>query len=212
VWSGAAVDRQRKEIHGLMIKLLFITVIVSVIPLFFLFVFASGTSSRLASLREDCQGGLVKLSSELARCHDLVAKVVELLRSCCKGDLSLFDPVAAALRAAAAANQRVAGNLSDAEAMKELARAEDSLNEIRTRLLSAATGGPELKANAELWKLFDQLSAAEDAAATARQAYNKAVTAYNAARRGFPASLISSLGKFHESQPFAAGAPQPAKR
>jgi len=103
----------------------------------------------------------------------------------------------------------------------------DSVNEARTKLLSAGSVGaaaqadqeltgalgrllaisesyPELKADANFRALQDELAGTENRIAVARMDYNNAVQAYNTKIRHFPASAIAKMFGFNQKQYFKA--------
>ena len=62
-------------------------------------------------------------------------------------------------------------------------------------LVALAEGYPELKANATMMALMEELASTENRIAFARQAYNDVATSYNTRQQQFPTSLVAGLAK-----------------
>ena len=75
-----------------------------------------------------------------------------------------------------------------------------------SRLLVVVERYPDLKSNQNFRDLSVQLEGTENRIAVARQDYNTAVTNYNAKRRRFPTTIISSLFGFQEKPLYKASA------
>ena len=102
----------------------------------------------------------------------------------------------------------------DAQAMRQLQTAESSLGGTLSRLMVVSESYPELKANANMMQLSEELTSTENRISFARQAFNDGVTDYNTAREKFPASVIASMFQFQaaalleETQPEVRNAPR----
>jgi LemA protein len=79
------------------------------------------------------------------------------------------------------------------------------------RLMVVAEAYPELKADARMGSLAEELSSTENRIAFARQAYNDAVMDYNVAIGVFPVNLVAALFGFAPSRQLNA-AEVPAQR
>jgi LemA protein len=93
----------------------------------------------------------------------------------------------------------VAGDPTNVAAMHSLAGAEQSLAGAMTRFFALAEAYPDLKADANMRQLSEELTSTENRVAFARQGYNDAVTQYNTARETFPANLIAGSFGFEEA-------------
>jgi LemA protein len=80
-----------------------------------------------------------------------------------------------------------------------LAAAEQALDGSLARLFAVAEAYPELKADATIRELSEELTSTENKVAFARQAYNDTVLDYNNAQAQFPALLIARLFGFAPS-------------
>ena len=106
---------------------------------------------------------------------------------------------------AAAAARTAAANPGDPQAMSALAGAEGALNGVLSRFLAVAEAYPDLKANANMLALQEELTSTENRISFARQAYNDAVMSYNNARETFPGTLLA--GSFPPAMLFETQAP-----
>ena len=80
-----------------------------------------------------------------------------------------------------------------------LAAAEQALGSSLGRLFAVAEAYPELKADATIRELSEELTSTENKIAFARQAYNDSVLDYNNAQAQFPTLLIARLFGFAPS-------------
>jgi LemA protein len=116
-----------------------------------------------------------------------------------KHERETLDAVIAARNSAAQAERQVAGDPTDVAAMQSLASAERSLAGAMTRFFALAEAYPDLKADANMRQLSEELTSTENRVAYARQAYNDAVTQYNTERESFPSSIIAGSFGFREA-------------
>lgn len=79
------------------------------------------------------------------------------------------------------------------ETMDLLSRAESALNSGLGRLNATFEAYPDLKADANMRQLSEELATTENRVAYARQAYNDLVQKYNEYRRSFPPVMIGKL-------------------
>jgi LemA protein len=98
-----------------------------------------------------------------------------------------------------AAQTRASADPGDAVAMRGLLAAEGALGGALGRLMALSEAYPQLKADATIKTLTDELSGTENRIAFARQAYNDAVMEYNTAREQFPGNLVAGFGDFREA-------------
>jgi len=84
-------------------------------------------------------------------------------------------------------------DLSSAEAMGRLNKAQGALSSALSRLMVVVEKYPNLKANQNFLDLQNQLEGTENRINVARQRYNKAVETFNFSIRKFPNSLTNSM-------------------
>ena len=85
---------------------------------------------------------------------------------------------------------------SDAAAVHTLALAEQALGGSMGRFMAVAEAYPELKADATMQSLGEELTSTENRIGFARQAYNDEVLDYNDATSRFPALVAARLFGF----------------
>ena len=111
-----------------------------------------------------------------------------------------LEAVIAARASATQANLRVTANPGDAAAVGALAQAESGLTSALGRLLAVAENYPQLKADATMRSLMEELTSTENRLAFARQAFNDAILAYNNRRETFPAVLVAGALGFQPGE------------
>jgi LemA protein len=96
--------------------------------------------------------------------------------------------------------QQAARQPGDADALNTWMGAEGSLGGALSRLSVVIESYPELKANASVADLTEQLLTTENRIAYARQAYNDWVTGLNSNRQTFPNCLFAGLFGFGKNR------------
>jgi LemA protein len=161
-----------------------------------------GIYNRLVSLRNQFKNAFAQIDVQLRRRYDLITNLVETAKGYIKHERETLEAVTAARNSASTANQKVAANPSNAEAMKGLLGAEGALTGALTRFFAVAESYPDLKANQNMMQLSEELTSTENKVAFARQAYNDAVMTFNTAIETFPNVLIAGPFNFREAQLF----------
>lgn len=155
--------------------------------------------NRLVSLRNRFRNAFAQIDVQLKRRYDLIPNLVETAKAYMAHERETLEAVIAARNTAVQAEQRVAGDPTDAAAMQGLIGAERGLTSALTRFFALAEAYPDLKADANMRQLNEELVSTENRVAFARQAYNDAVTAYNTARETFPSNLLAGAFGFQEA-------------
>jgi LemA protein len=155
--------------------------------------------NRLVSLRNRFKNAFAQIDVQLRRRYDLIPNLVETAKAYMKHERGTLEAVIEARNAAARAEKQVAGDPTDMAAMHSLAGAERSLAGAMTRFFALAEAYPDLKADANMRQLSEELTSTENRVAFARQGYNDAVTQYNTARETFPSNLVAGSFGFHEA-------------
>jgi LemA protein len=175
------------------------TLIVIVVVLVLIALFVMSVYNRLVSLRNRFKNAFAQIDVQLKRRYDLIPNLVETAKGYMKHERETLEAVIAARNAAASAERQVAGDPTDAVAMQGLITAERGLAGAMTRFFALAEAYPDLKADANMRQLSEELTSTENRVAFARQGYNDAVTNYNTARETFPANLIAGSFGFEEA-------------
>ena len=86
--------------------------------------------------------------------------------------------------------------------MGALMAAEGGLGAALGRLFALSEAYPDLKSNANMMQVSEELTSTENKIAFSRQAYNDAVTQYNTQTEVFPTSIIAGMFNFAEATLF----------
>jgi LemA protein len=173
--------------------------IVLLVVIVALILFVVSLYNRLVSLRNRFKNAFAQIDVQLKRRYDLIPNLVETAKAYMKHERDTLEAVIAARNSAAQAEKQVAGDPTDMAAMHALAGAERSLAGAMTRFFALAEAYPDLKADANMRQLSEELTSTENRVAFARQGYNDAVTQYNTARETFPANIIANSFGFQEA-------------
>jgi LemA protein len=174
-----------------------IVVLIIIIVAFVAFVVAQ--YNRLVTLRNRFKNAFAQIDVQLKRRYDLIPNLVETAKGYMKHERETLEAVITARNAAASAEQRVAGDPTDVAAMQALAGAERGLTGALTRFFALSESYPQLKADANMRQLSEELTTTENRIAFARQGYNDAVTGYNTVRETFPTNVIAGMFNFGEA-------------
>ncbi len=163
-------------------------------------VFLVGIYNGLVTLRNAFRNAFAQVDVQLKRRHDLIPNLVETAKGYMAHERQTLEAVIAARASATQANLRVTANPGDAAAVGALAQAESGLTSALGRLLAVAENYPQLKADATMRSLMEELTSTENRLAFARQAFNDAILAYNNRRETFPAVLVAGALGFQPGE------------
>lgn len=152
--------------------------------------------NSLVQKRNRIANAFAQIDVQLKRRYDLIPNLVQVAKGYMAHEAAILEAVAkargGAVNAAAAARVRPA----DAGAMQTLALAEQELGGSMGRLFAVVESYPELKADASMRSLSEELSSTENRIGFARQAYNDEVLEYNDAATQFPDVVAARLFGF----------------
>lgn len=178
-----------KMSNGLKIALIVLAVILVIaIPIV-------GSYNSLVNLKQTVNKAESNIDTQLQRRSDLIPNLVNTVKGYASQEKDIFTDIA---------NAR--SKLAGATSVTEQADADSQLSNALSRLLVVVERYPDLKSNQNFRDLSVQLEGTENRIAVARQDYNTAVTNYNAKRRRFPTTIISSLFGFQEKPLYKASA------
>ena len=126
-----------------------------------------------------------QIDVQLKRRHDLIPNLVASVKGAMQHERDTLERVIAARNQAIAAQQ--SGNVSSTAA------AEAQLGGALSKLLAVVEAYPDLKANANVAALQEELASTENKIGFARQLYNDTATQYNIRQQQFPANLVAGL-------------------
>src|SRR5262245_42577290 len=162
----------------------------------------AGLYNGLVGARNRYKNGFAQIDVQLKRRYDLIPNLVEVAKGYMKHERETLEAVIAARNAASTARATVAANPADAAAVQSLNSAETGLTQVMTRFMALSEAYPDLKANANMQQLTEELTSTENRIAFARQAYNDSVMDYNNKREMFPSSIIAGMFNFAPAQMF----------
>jgi LemA protein len=152
--------------------------------------------NTLVQRRNRIANAYAQIDVQLKRRYDLIPNLVDVAKRYLAHEAATLEAVTrargAAVTAAAAARVRPA----DAATVNLLAAAEQELGGSMGRLMALAEAYPELKADATMRSLSEELTSTENRIGFARQAYNDEVLAYNDAASQFPALIAARMFGF----------------
>ena len=157
---------------------------------------AVGAFNRLTRLKNAIANAFGQIDVQLKRRYDLIPNLVEVARGYLQHEASTLEAVIQARGQAqgAAAAARVAP--TNAGAVGALAVAEGALGASLGRLMVVSERYPELKADATMQSLSEELASTENRLGFARQAFNDQALDFNNAAQQFPALIVARLFGF----------------
>ena len=143
-----------------------------------------GAYNSLITLKNRVLNGWKQIDVQLKRRHDLIPNLVNTVKGAMDFERGTLEAVISARNKAVAATT-----------VKETARAEGELTQALGRLFALTEAYPELKTNANILALQEELTSTENRVGFARQAYNDLATDYNTRQSTFPTMLVAGIAK-----------------
>lgn len=159
-------------------------------------VWATGAYNRLVRLRNDIANAFALIDVQLKRRHDLIPNLVEVARKYMEHERDTLERVTAARAQAMAATDLARNKPLASGAIESLTMAEASLASAMGRFQAVVESYPELKADAQMRDLSEELTHTENKVAFSRQYFNDATLLYNNAAEAFPTRIVSGLFGF----------------
>ena len=156
-------------------------------------IWAIAVYNRLVQLRNRIANAFGQIDVQLKRRYDLVPNLVEVARGYLAHEAATLEAVIKARGQAQGAAAAVRAAPTSAGAMGALAVAEQALGGSLGRLMVVAENYPELKADATMQSLSEELTSTENRLGFARQAYNDQVLDFNDQAAQFPAIVVARL-------------------
>jgi LemA protein len=154
--------------------------------------FLVGIYNTLVGLRNRFKNAFAQVDVQLKRRHDLIPNLVETAKGYMAHESGTLTAVVEARAKATQANVRFAGNPTDPAAMRDLAQAESGLSGALGKLMVVSENYPQLKADATMRSLMEELASTENRIAFSRQAFNDSVLEYNTSREVFPNVFVAN--------------------
>ena len=156
-------------------------------------VWAIAAYNRLVQLRNRIANAFGQIDVQLKRRHDLVPNLVEVARGYLQHEAATLQAVIAARGQAQGAASAARAAPTDARALGALALAEGALGGSLGRLMVVAEAYPELKADAAMQSLSEELTSTENRIGFARQAFNDQALEFNNEATQFPVLVVARL-------------------
>ncbi|NJN52559.1 MAG: LemA family protein [Gammaproteobacteria bacterium] len=156
-------------------------------------VWAVSIYNQLVTLKNRFKNAFAQIEVQLKRRYDLIPNLVETAKGYMAHERQTLESVTAARNQALAGLQAAAADPGNAAALKNLASAEGSLAGALGRFNVTVEAYPDLKANANMMQLSEELTSTENKVSFARQAYNDQVMAYNTYKQTFPPVLVAGF-------------------
>jgi len=152
--------------------------------------------NRLVELRNRIANAFGQIDVQLKRRYDLIPNLVEVARGYLQHEASTLQAVIEARGQAQGAAAVARAAPTNAGAVGGLAMAEGVLGASLGRLMAVSERYPELKADATMQSLSEELASTENRVGFARQAFNDQVLDFNNAAQQFPALIVARLAGF----------------
>ena len=149
--------------------------------------------NALVQRRNRIANAFGQIDVQLKRRYDLIPNLVEVAKRYLAHEATTLQAVASARGAAITAAAAARAHPADAQAVQGLAAAEQVLGGSMGRLMAVVESYPELKADATMRSLGEELTSTENRIGFARQAYNDEVLAFNDAATQFPGKVVAGF-------------------
>lgn len=158
------------------------------------FVFFVAVYNSLIRLKNQVANGLAQIDVQLKRRHDLIPNLVEVAKRYMAHEERVLTAVTEARNLAQSMQKH--GSIANADELAKLARAESGLSKALASFYAVVENYPELKADAVLKELSDEIKNTENRIGFARQFYNDSVMFYNNQRESFPNNIVANMFNF----------------
>jgi len=168
-------------------------IILAVIVVLFVAVLLWGVGmyNNLVKQRENTKNGWSQIDVQLKRRHDLIPNLVETAKGYMKHESETLENVIKARQQAV-----------DASNIKDKQVAENFLSSTLKSLFAVTENYPNLKADAQMRQLHEEITSTENKITFARQYYNDEVNRLNTVVQSFPDTIIAGMFKFEKREFF----------
>ena len=167
--------------------------------LLFLIVWVVVIYNRLVKLKNYFMNSFSQIDVQLNRRYDLIPNLVETAKAYLTHERETLDAVISARNAASKAVKAAQKDPSNLQAMQALMSAESALGASMLHFNALTEAYPELKADATIAQLTEEIASTENRIAFARQRYNDDVMNYNAQCSYFPDVIFAKMFNFQDA-------------
>jgi LemA protein len=147
--------------------------------------------NQLVSLRNQVKNAWRQIDVQLKRRHDLIPNLVEVVKDYMSYEQETLEKVIQAR------NQAVGASNTE-----EAIVAEGILGGAMGKLFALMENYPDLKANENVSRLMEELSATENKISFSRQFYNDSVMSLNNGVETFPSNIVAGMFGFKQAPYF----------
>ncbi|WP_072281058.1 LemA family protein [Rappaport israeli] len=158
-------------------------------------VFVVGIYNRLVAKRNEVKNGFAQIDVQLSRRYELIPNLVAAAKKYLTHEQETLTQVTAARNQAKSVLEGVQ-KVPEKGELARLAGAEQALGRQLGGLMATFESYPELKGDATIEQLMEELSSTENRVAFARQYYNDVVNVYNTAVESFPENMVARVFGF----------------
>lgn len=155
--------------------------------------------NRLVRARNEIANAFAQIDVQLKRRYDLIPNLVDVARKYVQHERDTLEAVIAARNSAKSAGESARAKPADAARIGALQGAEGVLAGAMKQLAVVVEAYPELKADASLRELSEELGHTENRVAFARQAFNDSVLDYNNAAQQAPTNIVAGVFGFKQA-------------
>jgi LemA protein len=154
---------------------------------------AVGVYNRLRIQKNQVENAFAQIDVQLKRRYDLIPNLVEVARGYMQHEASTLEAVTRARNQAVAASDALRSHARDGKALAAFSAAEQALGGDLGRLMMTVEAYPDLKADAQMQSLSEEIASTENRIGFARQAFNDQVLAFNDRASQFPDLIVARL-------------------
>lgn len=154
---------------------------------------AVGVYNRLRTQKNQVENAFAQIDVQLKRRYDLIPNLVEVARGYMQHEASTLEAVTRARNQAVAASDALRSHARDGKALAAFSAAEQALGGDLGRLMLTVEAYPDLKADAQMQSLSEEIASTENRIGFARQAFNDQVLAFNDRASQFPDMIVARL-------------------
>lgn len=174
--------------------------IVFLVLIFGTFFYGIAIFNTLVRLRNRFKNAFSQIDVQLKRRYDLIPNLVETAKGYLKHERETLEAVIQARSQAMDARKKAAADPTDDGAMQQLMAAEAGLSGMLGKLFALSESYPDLKADATISQLMEELTSTENKISFARQAYNDSVMSFNTAIESFPKNFVANMFSFRHAR------------